>query len=281
MKVEIVKDSINLNGDRLTTIIATYPRFIHAEVMTHRLFSRNAASSRAIPVNKMIQMVEQNIAYPIYWGKNQAGMQAAEEVDQDTAFKAKQVWLNGAKYAIEIAKELHALGLHKQLVNRPLEPYMYITTIISSTEWDNFFHLRDTWTDDGPGEAQPEFAFLAKMIQREFVKSQPKQLRAGEWHMPLVSTEDPSHPLFVSEGYDIKRISAARCARISYLTHDGVRDYDKDIEMCAKLVANGHWSPLEHVAEALNESKRIGNFIGWKQFRKYFKNEHYGRNLEK
>lgn len=275
---KIICDSLAPCGRRLTTFELTYPRFIHSELLTHRVFSRNAASSRAIPIEKMIAAIEKDTAMPVWWGKNQAGMQADEEIDDVSKKHALLAWLTARDNAITSARVMTLLGVHKQIVNRLLEPFMYITTIVTATDYGNFFDLRDTWKGPTPGQAQPEFATLASMMRAKYVHSEPNILAAGEWHTPYVNTEDLYDPTFVSRfnpvvasapmGAGIQLISSARCARVSYLTHDGTRDYSKDLELAAKLLPSRHDSPFEHVAMALATDTRSGNFSGFQQFRK-------------
>ncbi|KKL04380.1 hypothetical protein LCGC14_2616640 [marine sediment metagenome] len=278
---KIIKDSINPVGDRLTTFELTYPRFVHAELMTHRMFSRNSASSRAIPTKKLMARVEENPVMPKWWGKNQKGMQAREELEGDELENAKNIWLAAKGWALNCAQMLLEAGVHKQIANRIIEPWMFITVIVSATEYDNWFHLRDD-----PG-AQPEIAWVAREMRKLYKENKPNKLDIGEWHTPYVETtlgsgrdhlfvspeEAKGDPLFMA------KIATARCARVSYLTHDGTRDLFEDIRLHDKLSGNGHWSPFEHAAEADGESNRYGNFIGWRQYRKMFKNEHRGRRL--
>jgi thymidylate synthase ThyX len=247
---KIIEDSISDSGRRLTTVEATYPRFIHAEVLTHRVFSRNAASSRAIPVLKMIDAVENNLAMPIHWGKNQKGMQAREEVEDIEL--AKYDWQRAACNAIAAARALTGLGVHKQIVNRLLEPFSHITTIISATEWANFFELRMH------PDAQPEMQALATAIFEARKTSVPTQKR---WHFPYVSEEERA-----TVEVAIK-ISVARCARVSYLTHDGKRDIEADLKLHNQLLTSRHLSPFEHQATPGEDS--ITNFKGWIQYREF------------
>lgn len=286
---KIIADSINPCGDRLTTFELTYPRFVHAELMTHRLFSRNSASSRALPTKKLLEQIENNPVMPKWWGKNQRGMQAQEEMDEWGRKECQREWLVARDKAVETAKHLHEMGLHKQLANRVLEPWMFITVIVSATEYDNWYYLRDSEF------AQPEIAWVAREMRKVMAESIPKACVAGIWHLPYIELEDKTSPLYVdlfdlcrSQGLVVcdhnlnmllAKISTARCARVSYLTHDGQRDYTKDIELHDKCRDNGHWSAFEHVAEAMGEEKWSGNFLGWKQYRKTFDNEHAGRAL--
>ena len=187
--VKIIADSINLNGNRLTTFELEYPRFIHAEFMTHRLFSRNSASSRAIPVSKMIENIKTNIAMPIHWGKNQKGMQANEEhyakveIKKDVYESREVAWSFACKNAIEIAEAFDKAGYHKQIVNRLLEPFQNIKVICSATEYDNFFSLRLH------PDAQPEIKELANQMYNALKQSDPKLLFDDEYHLPYITSE--------------------------------------------------------------------------------------------
>ncbi len=269
-----------MKGARITTFELTYPRFVHSELMTHRVFSRNSASSRALPTKKLLEQIENNPVMPKYWGKNQSGMQASEELQGYTLDTAKDYWLNARDYAVCIAKMLHKIGTHKQIANRVLEPWMFITVIVTATEYGNWFHLRDSEF------AQPEIAWVAREMKKLYVENTPKSLATGEWHLPYIELRDRDSPLYVDiseaevKGEDLwetlAKIATARCARVSYLTHDGKRDYAKDIELHDKCRDNGHWSAFEHCAQALEDNTRSGNFVGWKQYRKTFTNENMG-----
>lgn len=265
----IVLDSISPAGVRLTTMEARYPRFIHSELMTHRVFSRNAASSRAIPIKKMIEAVREEPAMPVWWGRNQSGMQAEEQIDDATRERAQEEWQRALEDALRHAERLASseINLHKQLVNRILEPFAWITVILTGTEWSNFFAQR-THQD-----AQPELKHIATMMLEAYRASEPRRLQLGDWHTPLIQ---PDEELTLSVE-DRLKISVARAGRVSYLTHGGVRDHAKDIELYERLLgggANGHWSPFEHAATPLlSGDEWSGNFRGWEQYRKRFPQE--------
>lgn len=280
---KILLDSINTVGDRLTTFQITYPRFVHSELMTHRVFSRNSSSSRAIPIEKMIQQVENDPVIPVYWGKNQRGMQAKEELEGFEKDRAITRWLYARDQAIANAKEMIYQSVHKQIVNRLLEPWMWITVIVSSTEYNNFFNLRCH------KDAQPEIAKIAYMMLEKYKKSTSVQLPNGVWHLPLVPDRDQilndlmrSYPSRYNSEFActyLKKISVGRCARVSYLTHDGKRDPQADIDLHDNRLLHpsspddpDHMSPFEHVAMA-SPGERSGNFTGWHQYRKDFPNE--------
>jgi thymidylate synthase ThyX len=299
INAKILLDSINPVGNRITSWILTYPRFFHSEILTHRAFSRNAASSRAIPVKRMIDDIRQNCAMPIFWGKNQAGMQAKEELDDiikrreilvspvgnsldpytltvTDKHAAKHEWLAARDSAVKHAEKMMELGVHKQIANRIIEPFMHMTVIITGTEFENFFALR------AHPDAQPEFQDLAYKMLDIYQLSEPNKLKAGEWHIPFGDKLDETR---LTELYyqtaipheELKlRISVARCARVSYLNFEGKDDYNKDIELSETLSSSGHWSPFEHSAMALSTSEYSGNFKGWKQYRKTFNEENRG-----
>lgn len=282
--VKILADSVSPVGVRLTTMECTYPRIIHAEIMTHRMLSKNAASSRAIPVEKMIRMVEESPYVPVVWGKNQKGMQSEEFMTHPAEVAAcSEEWLTARDSAVAHAKKLLDLGVHKQWTNRLLEPFMWYTCIITGTEWSNFFNLR------AHKDAHPDIRAIAIMMKEAYDSHTPKALGYGEWHLPLIQDNEfvlpdnspewneplgfPCHLLTYEEAI---KISVGRCARVSYLTHDGRRDTKEDIALYDRLVAAGHMSPLEHVATPDPKEPHnvfIGNLKGWIQYRKLIPNE--------
>lgn len=260
---KILADSIAENGSRLSTLEVTYPRFIHSELLTHRMFSKNSASSRAIPAKKMLENVKNNPVIPIHWGKNEPGMVANTEVDDSLKETVLRTWLSARDSAVEYAESLTNLGLHKQLVNRILEPWMWITIILSSTSWNHFFKLRCH------SDAEPHIQKMAGMVRNQLNLSAPKLVKEGDWHLPLMMDDDPKMDLETK-----KMVSVARCARVSYLTHDGKRDISKDIELYQKLRSSGHFSPFEHVATPSDNQGEWANFTGWKQLRRDIPNEY-------
>lgn len=263
IKAKVIEDSVSdIGGPRLTTLELKYPRFIHAEFMTHRVFSRNASSSRAIPVSKLIDQVEDHIAMPIEWGSNRPGMQAGEELQGETRSLAQDAWVAAARDAIKRARELLKLGAHKQIVNRILEPFSHISVIVTATEWENFFSLRIH------PAAQPEIRQLAIQMKEAMDLSTPRKIGHQEWHLPYITTEERANVLLYSI---LPSISAARCARVSYLTHDGLApDIMKDLSLAENLFKERHASPFEHQAcpAWLDAHKaHCNNFNGWQQHR--------------
>lgn len=297
---KILADSMSPNGVRLTTLEVVMPRIVLAEFNTHRMLSRNSASSRAIPVEKMLKRVEENPYIPSEWGANQKGMQAGEEVEEDAADEAVQVWLMARDEAVSRAEELLSVGIHKQLTNRLLEPFMWHTVIVTATEWDNFFNLRCH------PHAHPDIRIVAEKMREALHASEPRKLDYGEWHLPLVDDLPEILRYVTHDGTVPAQISVGRCARVSYLTHDGKRDPEADIALHDSLLGNGHMSPFEHVArpacfedsqpKALFQELALefegplkdnpeaklrvnpgfqwhGNFRGWVQYRKTIPNE--------
>lgn len=266
---KIILDSVNHCGNRVTTMEFTGARLAHADFLTHRDLSRNAASSRAIPAAKLREKILADPVIPVRFGKNRKGMKAVEDVDDVTA--ALAWWLEGLALMAEHHKRGEALGIHKQIVNRVIEPWMFITVIVTATRFDNFFWLRDH------EDAQPELAKVAGLMYDQYTVSTPTRRGPGEWHLPYILPED-----FRETNNDVeilKKISVARCARVSYLTHDGRKDLNEDLRLHNDLVNTtesdepGHFSPFEHQCVALATPERVGNFVGWKQYRKFFSKE--------
>lgn len=294
---KVILDSVGPDGQRLTTSQLTYPRFIHAEFMTHREFSRNASSSRAIPVAKMIEQVRTNPAMPIHWGANQPGMQAHAELSLGGIEMAKRAWWEAALEAVENAEVMNKLGLHKQVVNRVLEPYQWMHVIVTTVSHTNFDGLRRH------ADAQPEIKHLADIWAEARDKSTPQQLAHGEWHLPYITQADVENvvsyllrgritrdmPSMEQRFHMLAQVSAARCARVSYLTHDGqTPTIEKDLELYDRLAGSQpiHASPLEHQAtpdqlvydeysdQKWQKGYLHGNLIGWQQFRKLHDGEY-------
>lgn len=265
-KVKILADSV-FNGSRLTTIEVEYWRAIHSEVMTHRVFSRCFSSSRAKPLTKVLDDLSKVPVWgPNHWTLNCKGMQAKEEItDSDDIDFLQKSWENRALNAYMFVDSLKEnFNLHKQIVNRLLEPFSSIKGVITATEWDNFFKLRCA------EDAQPEMQDLAKAIKTALNSHEPKELKENEWHLPYIFSEEM---LNISD--DVIMASAARCARVSYKAFDGTTSIKKDKELFYKLVLNGHFSPLEMVAQAkVSKGKNVSNFNhNWTQLRKIVENE--------
>lgn len=267
----IVAASINdATGARIFTYHLRYWRAIHAELMTHRVFSRNAGSSRAKPVKKVLQQAWNDPAGPQHWGSNQPGMQAGAELTGWRLWAAKKLWAGASKAACFFAWGMMKIGLHKQVANRALEPYQYIDVLVTSTEWQNFFDLRCH------KDAQPEFQSLARDMAWEMTiykmdEQNARRLKPGEWHLPYVLDEERSLPLNLQLA-----LSTARCARVSYEPFDGNASHEKELERFEKLVGSEprHASPCEHQAMAAANGVTSRNFTGgWIQHRMMVENK--------
>lgn len=278
---KIIADSIS-HGDRLTTMEVVIHRFVLSEFNTHRVFSRNSASSRAIPALRQIRRVTEDPADPIVWPQEQKGMQGGEEFAPGSfdRWAVQETWSKARLNATDTAQVLLNRGLHKSVTNRLLEPFMWHTVVVTSTAWENFFRLRCN------PMAQPEIRVAAEAMKAAYDASTPDLLVEGEWHLPYVkSWEFGEHDIET-----LKKASSARCARVSYLTQDGVRDIDLDVSLHDRLTSADpmHASPLEHVATPAPENAHIvypgagrskskhvravrlpryGNLIGWHQHR--------------
>ena len=264
INAKVIADSISPDGNRLTTLEVRFHRFILAEMNTHRMLSRNSASSRAIPLQKQINNLLSDTAIPVIWAAEQKGMQGGDEIS-DTGV-AEGIWLEARDSAIAYANQLAGLGVHKSIVNRIIEPFVYHTAIISATEWDNFWTLRCSPL------AQPEMRVAAEAMKDAYDASIPMELSYGQWHLPYVSSEEITTQLILSpdKRVDLKAVSAARCCRVSYLTHDGKRDISEDLALYQRLITASppHASPLEHVSTPHSPKlSNQGNFIGWRQLR--------------
>ena len=271
---EIIADSINGSGDRLTTFVLTYHRMIHSEFMTHRMLSKNSSSSRAIPAEKMIKLVESQEVYPLHWGKNQKGMSAREELEGGALLAARHWWKAAREEAIARAKVGIQIGLHKQIINRILEPFSSITVICSGTEYQNFFAQRCH------PDAQPEIQALANKMKLAYDASKPLELPDGAWHIPLITDEEWvcgfKATAETNELETMIKIAVGRCARVSYLNHDGDRNITDDIKLHDRLLTSkpAHLSPFEHVAIALPDSEKRANFRGWESYRFRLESNH-------
>jgi thymidylate synthase ThyX len=285
-EAKMILDSI-CNGQRLTTIQITHPRIIHAEMMTHCAFARNASSSRAIPFKKTVQKVMEDPFIPEHWGINQSGMQAAEELTGERRELAIAKWLEARDEAVRIASEMadaDSLNVHKQIVNRLIEPWSWITVCVTgdAAAWSNYFALRCH------PDAQPDIQKQAYMAQKEYFTSVPQILQVGQWHSPYIRTEEISdmadwlqneNKSMLAKFNEIPamvQISTGRCARTSYLTQEGTRDFSEDIKLHDRLRYHTplHASPFEHVCQAQGNNVRYGKYTGWKAYRHMLEGEY-------
>lgn len=295
MQAKLIKHSI-ANSIPIGTFILVYPRLIHSELLTHRVFSRNAASSRAIPTKAIIQNLRDDPAEIVWWGKNMGGMQAKEELSGWQLKLAKFGWATARELAILSARFMNAVGLHKQIANRVLEPFQNIRVVVTSTEWNNFFALRNH------PDAQPEFQLLASMMYSAMSSSIPEILQPGEWHIPYVKTcsyTDTPYHYHVDGSFESLTLEQALKISASMAAQESYRKSDSSLEKAEmiweKLVGNApvHASPTEHQAMAMQNVKMIhdiwelgithmdrndnfwsGNFRGWIQHRQLIPNHH-------
>lgn len=267
ISVKVIADSISKVGQRMITLEIEYPRWILAELNTHRMLSKNSASSRAIPIKTLHKHIQEFTAIPVYWGKNQSGMVAEEELSKLEQESAEAIWVSARDVAIRYAATLDALKLHKQTTNRITEPWMMMKTVISGTEWNNLIWLRHH------PDAQPEFRELARCILEAITASVPVRLAPGQWHLPYVEVVTTGgSQLFFSSGAEISledavTISASCCAQVSYRKNDDSLEKAKDIYSKLNIGSEtdpAHASPLEHQARVMKNAAPSSLF-GWEE----------------
>lgn len=293
----MVKDSINSSGVRLRTFELEYPRFIHSELMTHRMLGKNASSTRAIPVKRAIEIVQENTAMPIHWGENNPGMQSRQELDEQRKSEARKSWIEVRDVVIQHVRTMSdptGINGHKQWAGRPLETFSFIKVVLTGTEFGNLWHLRDH------PDAQPEFRELVRIMQQVSKQSVAQNLVAGQWHLPYIDLIDGKYYVSGEQvSLDVaKKVSASCCAQVSY------RRLDESIEKAQEIFEMlhvgddsgqpAHASPLEHQATPMDNysipfspqtwqpgithvrkdgSLWSGNLRGWIQHRQLIANE--------
>lgn len=296
ISAKVIADSVTQSGNRMTTLEIEYPRFILAELNTHRMLSKNSASSRAIPAKNLREHIKQNSAGPVYWGKNQAGMQATQEISGPDRSHALYVWEKARADALKWSEVLSdQLSVHKQIANRIVEPWMTMKTVISGTEWANFYYLRDH------PDAQPEIRELAHKMHEAHRASVPQLLHSGEWHVPYVNVNRNSATggirYSTASGGELTAeeaciVSASCCAQVSYRKNDDTLEKAKKIFDQLIYSKPAHASPVEHQATPMHtdasnyqrwepgithcdRSGRFwsGNLCGWIQYRKLIPGE--------
>jgi hypothetical protein len=293
---KVLGDSVSPDGVRLTTLIARFPRFILAELNTHRVKSRNSASSRAIPTERLIGAVWDDPFIPETFNARVKGMGIGEELDGEETNKARRVWLAASQSACRHARSLAEIGIDKSRANRLLEPFMWHTAIISATEWDNMFALRapDGEEPDRDFPAQWEFQQAAILMRRAMNNSDPSLIEYGDWHLPFI------HPIEHDDIEVKKKVCVRQLARVSFDTHTQNEDIFVSVTKAGDLSSSAHFSPFEHVARPLHYNDTFnsdindkillplslmavgkpmrqwvdkmwcGNFRGWIQMRKEF-----------
>ena len=267
IEAKVIADSISPEGDRLTTLECTFHRFILSEFNTHRAFTRNSASSRAIPVTKTMAQVTLDPAIPVVFRREQPGMSGGEVLDFQE--ELQRSWALDAQRAAERADYYVQKGVHKSIVNRILEPYMWHTVVVSATDYDNFFIQRMSQS------SQPEMVSLAYRMSEALDASVPQRVDIGGWHLPYVLEDELFHYTLAEQ----QALSVARVAGVSYNRLGKTRELQKDFDLYQRLRnANPpHWSPFEHVATPVHPNMiRTANFKGWQQLRQILE-EDYGR----
>lgn len=303
--VNLLRDSA-FAGSRLVSLEVTFPRFCLAEFNTHRVLSRNSASSRAIPTWKQLCQVVDRPYIPTVFRKNKAGMQAGDPLSDADQEIARATWIKASELAVlqayhlaggmpgllsaskghddahriclfisdtlrekypDLSFSMRSVGaaVHKEHASRILEPFLYDTVIVTGTHWRNFIALRANKA------AQPEMQDLGVAVALALRASAPRALKRGDWHRPYIEAQD------LQEVHDpalLNKASCGRCARVSFLTHDGVRSLEADIQLATSLLEDGHMSPFEHVAQAGIERGLNGNLASpWAQYRKLLEHE--------
>ncbi len=302
ISASIIADSVSPDGTRLTSFVLKFPRIVLAEFNTHRVCSRNSASSRAIPFKTMLDMVIHDPFIPLEFQVDHKGMQGTKNLTGELLEHAIYFWMEARDSAVQSALELHTLDeqdsflfldldkiledspvkVTKQLCNRLLEPFLWHTVIVTGTDWDNFFALR--YHD----AAEIHISKLAEKMLTTYNLSIPVSKQPGEWHIPFgdkieenrltdkLSYDNISDPELVKQFIQDKKlkIATARCARVSYLNYEGKDDYEADEKLYNNLLKMGHMSPLEHCAKVDTVAPLNGNFRGnWTQLRKLFVGE--------
>lgn len=294
---------------KVYTLHLRYPRIIHAEMMTHRVFNRNARSSRAVPIKTMLNEIRNDPFIPWHWTRIQAGMQGVGGWDQkillqgaaglfddvDLSVSREAAWLHGRDMMADLAESFAKAEYHKQVANRLVEPFMWMDMLVTSTHWANFLHLRDH------KDAEPHIRDLAVLVGQALKEAEVQQLKPGEWHLPFVTEEDNKlayEHVLAQTGLSgtlnhmmaldvLKKISSARCARISYKPFDGDGSFERELERFEQLVGNDavHASPLEHqctpdeLFDDVGDEQYFacpdlhGSLTGFIQFRKTVPNE--------
>lgn len=285
-EAKILADSMSPDGVRLTTMEIEYPHAIHKDIMTHRMFSRNFQSFRACPPEKVIERIEHDPFIPDAFRTRVKGMgEGMAAVVQELP---RELWMAHIDHSLDTARRMIGLNMAKAQINFVLQDLASIRGIISATEWENFWNLRLALDSEDRPLARPEVYRIALMMQQAYDASEPEDLGYDEWHVPLA---DWSRDYTDTLDWDMmKELSTGRCARVSYLTHDGVRDLSKDLELHDNLLADGHMSPFEHIARPIpitgamyvdeidqTSRKSTGlllpgpdwraNFFGWHQYR--------------
>ncbi len=245
--VKLLEISRGAHKGTIATFELCYPLFIHAQLLTHRVFARNSTSMRAIPTERVIEAVQNTPAKPATYKMNQAGMVGGDTLDKT---KIEPLWFDSRDAAIGKVRVMQEHNVHKEIINRQLSPYYMNKVIVSATEWENFFNLRTNH------DAQDEIVILAKLIKKAYQSTHPSRLaKTSEWHLPYTTTEerkDLTNP-------ELCMLSVARCAVVSYDKHEGGRmDLKKAASLWTKLLPSegpAHLSAFEHTARIISDNE--------------------------
>lgn len=263
ISAKVIAHSRAPNAPDLITLQVRFPWWLLPEMNTHRVFSRNYGSTRAIPISKLIDEADSDPALPVKWTSHRPGMQGGDDLSDEQIQQAQSRFFAARDAAVDAAKAMLDLGIAKQNANRLLMPFIHVEGIITATEWSNFFALRCH------PDADPTMRALAEAMRDAIAESEPEELGPGDWHLPYVDLDE--NWVVDHDAQTLAMISAARCARVSYLNHDGSNpDIEKDLALAKRLLESRHMSPSEHQARVSGDDGTAlwGNLVGWDQFRK-------------
>jgi thymidylate synthase ThyX len=281
-EAEVVADSISPDGVRLVSILASYPLGVHQDILRHRMISHSVSSLRAIPPEALIEQVE-NYPFVPEFARRVIGMGVGEPIKGHELKSARNNWTKAMAASLDAARRMIDLNVDKSRINWLLAPYLWTTDLMTATEWSNFFALRDH------SDARPEVRIIARMMREAMDASEPFKLDYGEWHMPLLTSDEYPEALAECNATrywdDWKYISAGRCARVSYDKQNEEENHERSISRARSLIESAHMSPFEHISRPMgfNEIEEddgrdphesfCGNFRGWIQMRKEISNE--------
>jgi thymidylate synthase ThyX len=235
------------NGTKIATLEVKVPYHTWIHLLTHRAFSRNAQSSRGIPFTRLL---ERATYIPESFPINKPGMSPENYIDKTHPDYQTlcNLWIKARTLAIETANTMYLHEVHKEIINRVIQPYCYITGIITATDWDNFIELR---TASSTQEDTRKVAIRVREIINDM------QFMNQMWHIPYVDTMNEKMPI-----NDSLLISAARCARVSYLNHNNEKNnHEKDMKLANQLLTDKHMSPFEH--QACGYKGKYYNLSNW------------------
>lgn len=297
IKAEIVAHSRNIEtGDELITYRLTYPRMLLAQVNTYKQITKITSSSRAQPFNKVVEVIENDPFIPLAYQRAHKGMQGTEYFTDEEEIRQRDLeWLTARDKAVEQAKKLNDLGVTKQVTNRILEAYMWVTQLVTGTReaYEHLFNQRcpeyevggvkgrskkemgldlsdEEWLTCNKGHAEIHFMDLAEKMYDALRDSEPKELKPGELHIPYLDT-----PLMTPDlsPEDVIKYSCGLTAHTSYTTiGDGTKmTIEKARGLFDHCLENGHYSVFEMIGKAMSKDElddpRRRGFRGFIQLR--------------